>query len=415
MPSTMRYALTSTLCLAIVLGHCPPAAAADAAMLGSLLVTTDSRWEGAALVSANDDLKWMFKLPDGSQRTVDASKVIRWGSFSTAVGGHRVRLSDGGEFVGHSLEIRGKDILLVAAVVEQVRLPRGAVLAVIFDMPADHQSARSLEKRITSVAADNDTLLFTNGDQLTGHIVELINDKLVFKSAAADVLVDRARVAAVVFQREKLTDQVVKRGLRIWVGLRDGSRTLARNVDVAKVDVNDASASIEMLAGDAVSVKTNDIVALQPIGGDAAYLSDLHDAGYRHIPFLSQAWDFRRDTNVTGGPLVADGHRFLKGLGMHSAARITYNLDREYRAFQSALAIDDSTAGRGSVTCRVFTDDGSGQWRLKYESPVVRGGEKPISVDIDLAGAKRLSLLVDFADRGDEQDHVDWLDARLIR
>jgi hypothetical protein len=36
-------------------------------------------------------------------------------------------------------------------------------------------------------------------------------------------------------------------------------------------------------------------------------------------------------------------------------------------------------------------------------------------VEVDLTGAKRVSLLVDFADRGDELDHVNWLDARMIR
>jgi len=34
---------------------------------------------------------------------------------------------------------------------------------------------------------------------------------------------------------------------------------------------------------------------------------------------------------------------------------------------------------------------------------------------VDLAGAKRLDLVIDFADRADELDHADWLDARLIR
>jgi hypothetical protein len=36
----------------------------------------------------------------------------------------------------------------------------------------------------------------------------------------------------------------------------------------------------------------------------------------------------------------------------------------------------------------------------------------PISVDI--GGAKQVSLVVDFAERGDEQDHADWLDARFV-
>ena len=61
------------------------------------------------------------------------------------------------------------------------------------------------------------------------------------------------------------------------------------------------------------------MIALQPIGGDTVYLSDLKDAGYRHIPFLSLPWVYRLDSNVDGGPLVADKRLYLKGLGMHSA------------------------------------------------------------------------------------------------
>ena len=67
------------------------------------------------------------------------------------------------------------------------------------------------------------------------------------------------------------------------------------------------------------------------------------------------------------------------------------------------------------MTCRVFTDDGTGKWQLKFESPVIRGGNKPLSVDVELAGAKRISLLVDFADRGDEWiTSIGWMRPREI-
>jgi hypothetical protein len=349
-------------------------------------------------------------LTNGEERAFAAGKVVRWGNFSTAVGGHRVRLSSGGELIGHSLEIHEGEILVESALLENVRLPPGLASAVIFDMPADQETARLLEKRISAVAADADTLLFANGDQLTGQILDVAKDKLNFKSTVADLVVDRARVSALVFRREKSDGSVSAGKPIIWVGLRDGSRLLTRNVVI-----DERSARLDLDRQGTLSVETSAVIALQPIGGDVVYLSDLNDAGYRHIPFLSLTWDIRRDRDVTGGPLAVGGLRYLKGLGMHSAARITYNLDGEYHAFQSDLAIDDSTDGRGSVTCRVFTDDGSGQWRIKYESPVIRGGEKPVSVNVDLAGAKRISLLVDFADRGDEQDHVNWLDARLVR
>ena len=52
---------------------------------------------------------------------------------------------------------------------------------------------------------------------------------------------------------------------------------------------------------------------------------------------------------------------------------------------------------------------------LSVASEVVRGGQPPVPISVDLDGVKRISLLVDFADRGDELDHADWLDARLAR
>ena len=49
--------------------------------------------------------------------------------------------------------------------------------------------------------------------------------------------------------------------------------------------------------------------------------------------------------------------------------------------------------------------------------PVIAGlREKvPVPISIDLQGAARMALLVDFADRGDECDYADWLMARLIK
>ena len=37
------------------------------------------------------------------------------------------------------------------------------------------------------------------------------------------------------------------------------------------------------------------------------------------------------------------------------------------------------------------------------------------TVSVDVTGAKRLRLLVEFADHGDVQDHANWLDARVVR
>ena len=123
---------------------------------------------------------------------------------------------------------------------------------------------------------------------------------------------------------------------------------------------------------------------------------------------------FHKDRNVLGGQLRAGGRLFHKGLGMHSSARLTYRLDGPYRRFEAELAIDDAAGRQGSVIFRLFTTDGK-TWQEAFTSPIVRGGTEPLPMSVDLQGTQAIALVVDFADRSDQQDHADWLSARLIK
>ena len=53
-------------------------------------------------------------------------------------------------------------------------------------------------------------------------------------------------------------------------------------------------------------------------------------------------------------------------------------------------------------------------WTQAYASDTIRGGAAPLPISVDLAGVKAITLAVEFADRGDELDHADWLSARLV-
>ena len=67
------------------------------------------------------------------------------------------------------------------------------------------------------------------------------------------------------------------------------------------------------------------------------------------------------------GPQRGGNTLCVKGLGMHSASRLSYALTRPYRHFQAELAIDGQTGG-GSVGFRMFVDG-----QVRYASPIVRG------------------------------------------
>jgi hypothetical protein len=50
-----------------------------------------------------------------------------------------------------------------------------------------------------------------------------------------------------------------------------------------------------------------------------------------------------------------------------------------------------------------------------YASPTQTGGSPALFIGpIDVSGKKRLTLIVDFGERGDVQDHADWCDPVLV-
>ena len=140
------------------------------------------------------------------------------------------------------------------------------------------------------------------------------------------------------------------------------------------------------------------ITALQTLGGQAVYLSDLEPVGYKHIPFLQLAWPYQADRNVSGDLLRAGGKLFLKGLGMHSASRLTYDLDRPASRLEAALAIDDS--GRRPGKRRIS--------RLR------RHGRRPLGAEIHQPDrSRRRSAAADHGRRDGSQ--ADQLAGRVCR
>ena len=77
------------------------------------------------------------------------------------------------------------------------------------------------------------------------------------------------------------------------------------------------------------------------------------------------------------------------------------------------MAVDQRAGRSGSVEFRVYLQDSNGQWSRAYESDVVRGGDPLVPMRVNVRGAHGVALIVDFADRADEWDHANWLNARL--
>ncbi|MCH8045195.1 MAG: NPCBM/NEW2 domain-containing protein [Planctomycetes bacterium] len=356
------------------------------------------------------DADWNITLASGEKRqTLAAADLVQWGSFRETRRGSIILLAGSDLLLADVLELDGEHLLVDSLLLGEVKLPLERLVGIVFNPAIDHRRADKTFAQVRSGKGASDVVVLNNGDRLSGTLSEIVGERVRLQTARGKLAFELDKIRTITFN-PALVEIPKSTGKRAVVGLSDGSHLTAASLVLGQRD-----AKIKLLAGPTVEAEdAKDIVALQPLGGRAVYLSDLKPASYKHIAYLKLTWPYATDRNVTGSRLRAGKQLYLKGLGMHSAAQLTYRLNGTYRRFAAEVAIDDAAGERGSVNFRVYIHDGK-SWTQKYASKIVRGGDTPLSVSVDLTGAKAITLLVDHADRGDELDHADWLNARLMK
>ncbi|MBC8108843.1 MAG: NPCBM/NEW2 domain-containing protein, partial [Anaerolineae bacterium] len=109
-----------------------------------------------------------------------------------------------------------------------------------------------------------------------------------------------------------------------------------------------------------------------------------------------------------GRTITLGGVTFAKGLGVHAASDIRFNMGGGYGRFQAQVGLDDEVGNSGSVIFRVFADG------VKiFDSGVVTGTSATQSIDVDVTGKNILQLVVD-PNGVNFDDHADWADAKLL-
>jgi hypothetical protein len=317
---------------------------------------------------------------------------------------------------------------------DESTLPRAAVRGIMLQPPAGQAERDRLWKELTSSSAAEDRLIFSAGESIAGTVVSAPKlgrftptdppergeaFELLRRGSVEPVVVPAAKVIAICFADGSPARDTGRR-MAAWLGLTDGSlvRAAALSVkgDVVTVALAAGGELKTTLTGrdDPEARFWDSIRYIEPASSRVTWLSDLEPVGFKHIPFVSVSRPFGVDASVLGSRLRRGGAVFRKGLGMPSASRLAYDVSG-YRKFEAEIAIDDAAGIDGSVVFKVVLEVEPGNWATAHESPVVRGGDAPVPVSVDLKGAGRMALLVDFADRGDVCDYANWLQARLVK
>ncbi|MBC8108050.1 MAG: NPCBM/NEW2 domain-containing protein [Anaerolineae bacterium] len=112
-----------------------------------------------------------------------------------------------------------------------------------------------------------------------------------------------------------------------------------------------------------------------------------------------------------GLTITLNGVTYTKGLGVHAASELRYNLGGNYNQFLASIGVDDEVGAGGAVVFQVWDNLGN----KLYDSGTMGGATATKSVTIDVTGKQELRLIVTDGGNGADSDHADWANARLLK
>jgi hypothetical protein len=416
----MRQLLLSCVAIAGICGSLLPAAG-DEPIPVFVLHTADGSRPTGPLRSLGPD--WSVAVGGLTPAKVPAADVLSLRRAGVPLPAYpteaQLLLVNGDRLPGQVLEMSDERLRFQAALgsEQELSVPLSAVSVIwLHGYPnADPIDMMRLRRRLLAEKRSRDRILLRNGDALEGTLTAIEREgRVLLETGKREVKVERDQVAAIALSTE-LARGLRPKGLHARLVLANGGRLV---LAAAQADARVLTG--KTLFGAAVKVPVEQLAALDLYGGAAVYLSDLKTKGFEYTsPSRTElTWPPVRDGSVAGLDLRLGGSTHDKGLGMHSHSILTYDLAGGYRWFETLVGLDDLT-GRpdgdrpgGSVRIRVLLD-GKPQ-DIGWDRELTwRDGPQPIRLRV--AGARELSLVVEFGKGSDVQDHVNWADARLIR
>lgn len=371
-------------------------------------------------------------LAGGQLRSVGPEELLSWGRRAAMLPGERVELVGGAVVAGTLTGWSDEHVRIVNELIGELVLPCAAV-----------RSWQRSGHRLPVMAREQTTLLLTNGDWLTGSQLRLLEPALG-REPQFFVTPGPADAAAITTEPWRIpADRVVAIHQAAWagsgaepslgeaagsagdgtlsacaavVGLQDGSW-----LPVAAIEADPEGERFQLhpclpggISLPAVDCQRQSVTGLLAVGSHVLPLAWLEPGEIVQEPRFGEPWPLTRGRSLADGPLAVRGLHAFTGFGLHAAARVAYQLPVSATRFLAVVAIDDTAGQGGSVVIRVRAGRERATSSDVFTSAVLRGGDQPLTVDVPLADAGWLELVVEPTEDGDILDRTLWLEPRLL-
>jgi hypothetical protein len=366
------------------------------------LLTADLATEPVVLKSMDAAGLKVTPAGGGDERAVPLDRFVELtrtlAAPGTPAGKFDLHLTTGDRLNGDPAGVKGENIVWKTGVIGEVNVPL--------------RQLASLTKAGVKPPGDErrkeDVVTFANKDMVRGVIAGLTATSVALQTDVGPQEIPLANIESVAFATTAAAAAAQNReGYR--VRLDDGSSVVGTAVKVAadKVEL-----TLGPGAGGTRQIDVARVAGIEHVNGPVSWLSSRTPSESVYLPFLgsSQTYPARMNRNYRGDPIFVKDRRYERGIGVHSYSKLVYPLDgKTFAAFRTGYAIDGNPE-RADVTVRVKLDD-----KVVHEQQNVRAGSLSPVVVVDLAGAKELTLEVDFGANIDSEDRLNWIEPALLK